>query len=176
MGEDVGRRPLPGHAGQPRWRAERGQGGADLALGEVEALPDTQPGPIAALGGGAEGGGEAIGGSVLEEAPERVGGQAEASDLVGEPEGEGTTAAVSCLAVAAKDASCPDGPALRGVVKAVKEAVANEVADAFAVGTGDELELLGESVPLVGTGKKPAQRVHGCLGRKRRLYGGGEAG
>ena len=63
MGEDVRRRPRRGRIGwQLGRRAQPGQGGADLALAVVEALPDALPGPVAEMAvGGAAGSGDAAG-------------------------------------------------------------------------------------------------------------------
>src|SRR5579859_2574606 len=98
----------------------------------------------------AESGADAAGDDLLEELPECVAGQAESPDLVGDPDAEGLAAAVACIAVAAKDTASASGFAVRaGVVKTVEKAVANEVADGIAVGTGCELELFAEGVEFV---------------------------
>ena len=105
---------------------------------------------------GAKGGEEAVGDGDWEEVPQAGGGQCEASDFVGEPDGEGPSAAGSCLAVAAKDppgAECFSlGAAL---VKAVQKAVANESADDLAVRTGGLLEPFGQGVEFLGVAVKP---------------------
>ena len=102
MSEDMRRGPGVRRAVGRRAASE--EGGADLALGVVEAFPDALPGAVAEMGvGGAAGRGDAVGDGVLEEAPQGGGGQAEASDFVGDPDAEGASAAGSSMAVAAKD-------------------------------------------------------------------------
>jgi hypothetical protein len=75
-------------------------------------LPDALPGAVAHAVDGANGGEDAVNGGALEELPQRGGGQAEASDLVGEPDAERPPAAGSRPAVAAKDPPGADGFAL----------------------------------------------------------------
>ncbi len=137
MGEDVRRRPLRGRIGwQLGRRAQPGQGGADFALAVVEALPEALPGPVAEMAvGGAAGSNDAAGDGALEEAPQRAGGQAEAADFVGEPDGERPPAAAACIAVAAKDAAGADRLALGIGVIAVQKAMANQGTGHLAVRT-----------------------------------------
>ena len=108
VGKDLGRRSV--FRRQLGWRAAVDECGADLALAVAEPLPDAQPGPVAQMAGAAANGGEdAVGDGALQEAPQGGGGQAEASDFVGQPDGEGSPAAGTCLAVAAKDAAGSEG-------------------------------------------------------------------
>ena len=94
-------------------RAASAQCGADLALAQVEPFPDALPGPVAELAvDGAAGGDDAAGDGELEEPPQSAGGQAEPSDLVGEPDAEGPSATGTCMAVAAKDPPGADGLSL----------------------------------------------------------------
>src|SRR5882724_9097442 len=105
MGEDLRCRSI----GRPfGGRAARGQCGADLALAQVEAFPDAQPGPVAQLAaGGADGIDDAVGDGAFEELPQSAGGQAEASNFVGDPDAESPAATGTCVAIAAKDAPRP---------------------------------------------------------------------
>ena len=94
--------------------------------------------------------GDGSGGGVLEKSPEHVGGDAESSDLVGEPEAEGASAALTEIAVAAEDASGSEGFSLwAAVVETVEATVVDESADDFAVRTGRPFEVLGDGEPLV---------------------------
>ena len=124
-------------AGSVGRRAASEECGADVALAVVEPLPDALPGPVAQMAvGGADGGEDAVGDGVLEEAPQTGGGQAEASDFVGDPDAEGPPAAGPCVAVAAKDPPGAEGLSLgAAVVKTVQKAVLNESADDLAVRT-----------------------------------------
>src|SRR5271157_1741608 len=128
-------------------RSERGKG---------------QQGPVAEMADeAAEGGADAVGDGALEEAPQAGGGQAEASDFVGEPDGERPPAAGSCVAVAAKD---PPGAErlVPEVVLVIAEqtAVANESADHLAVRTRGLLEPLGKGVEFLVVAVKPALLAH----------------
>ena len=89
---------------------------------------------------GAKGGEEAVGDGDWEEAPQAGGGQCEASDFVGEPDGEGPSAAGPSVAVAAKDASGAEGLSLRAaLVKTVQKAVLNETPTTWQYGHGVSL-------------------------------------
>ena len=178
MGEDMGGRLACGFRLRPgrrlgRWRAST-QGGADLALGPVEPLPDTLPGPNTALAADGVAGGQDTGGDGnLEEMPQSVGGNAEASEVVGEPDAEGPAATGTCLAVAAKDAPCAQyfspGVALVG---SGETAVPNQCADHFAVRAGHVLEPLcnGRPLPVVAIDAEPL--AHGaCLLENRHSIG-----
>ena len=108
MGEDLCGRLVFGVGRRPRQRLRRRtaseQDGADLALGQVEPLPDALPGPFTPLALDVPAGGEdASGECELEEARQGVGGDAEPADFVGEPDAEGPAATGACLAVAAED-------------------------------------------------------------------------
>src|ERR1700728_1804489 len=72
---------------QVGWSAAAKECRADLALAQVQACPDALPGAVAAQAvGGPDGVEDAVGDDALKELPERGGGEAEASDLVGEPD------------------------------------------------------------------------------------------
>ena len=158
-------------------RATPGKCGADVALGVVKPFPDAHQGPLVEMAlEAAEGGADAVGDDLLEEPPESAGGQAEPSDLVGDPDAEGLAAAGPCIAVAAKDAAGAAGPALgMALVKAMEKAMANEGADGFAVGTGGQLEWFDEGVEFVVGAVKPWPVAHGACSEKRRLYRNREA-
>jgi hypothetical protein len=143
------------------WAAAE-ESGAELASAEVEALPDTQQGAVAEMAAaGTDGSENAVGDGVLEEAPQGGGGQAEASDFVGGPDAEGTSAAVASIAVAAQDAACAEGfMAGTAVVKAVEKAVANEIADRVAVRTLGQLEAVSKGLPILVVAIKPALLGH----------------
>lgn len=175
MGEHLGRGSV--FVGGLWRRAASGQCGADVALGMAEAFPDAQQGPLVEMAlEAAEGGTDAVGDDLLEESPESAGGQAEASDLVGEEDAEGLAAAGACIAIAAKDAAGAAGPPLgMAFVKTVEKAMANEVADGFAVGARGQFELFGEGVPFVVVAVKPRLVAHAASSEKRRLYRNGEA-
>ena len=162
MGEDVLGRSLrrPGQLGR---RTARRQCRADLALSLVEAFPDALPGPVAEMTvGGADGGGDGAGGGVLEEAPQSAGGQAEASDFVGEPDAEGPPATAACIAVAAKDPPGALGLALGAAfVITAQKAVPNERADGLAVRAGRLLEPFANRRPFRVAAVKPSLIAHG---------------
>lgn len=102
MGENVLRRPV--HGWQPRRRTACGQCGAKGALAPVEAFPEALPGALAsaAVGNPANCRRDAGDGG-LQESPQRVGGDAQAPNFVGQPNAEGPPATRTCMAVAAKD-------------------------------------------------------------------------
>src|SRR5262245_2642232 len=163
MSEGVCRGPVcrgPVFRSQRGRRGARRQGGADLALGQVEAFPDAIAGAFAEPFGGADGGGDA-GGGAFEELPQAAGAEAEASDLVGKPDAEGPATAGPSIAVAAKAAAGAERPSRRSaVVKAVQEAVANQRADHLAVRTGRLLEPFGNRLPLLIAAVKPSLLAH----------------
>ena len=85
-------------------------GGADVALTQLEALPDTLQSAVAQVAvGGADGGGNGTGDGELEEVPEHVGSEAEPSDSIGEPDADSVPATGPLIAVAAEDATGADG-------------------------------------------------------------------
>jgi hypothetical protein len=139
--------------GRQVWRrTESSQSGADVALGQAEALPEALPGAVgaAAVGDGANGSGDAGGDGELEETPESVGGETEAADFVGRPDAEGASATATCVAVAAKNTACPQGfVAGLGLVVADQMAVANQGANDVAMRTRGLFELLGKREPFV---------------------------
>jgi hypothetical protein len=160
MGEDLRRGSVLRR--QLRRRTSSEECRADLALAVAEAFPDAQQGPVTPLPGeGAEGGEDAVGDGVLEKAPQTVGGQAEASDFVGEPDAERPAAARPSLAVAAKNTSGAESLSVGiAVVKAVPSAVPNQSADHLAVRTGGQLEPFGNRVPFLGVAVKPGRLAH----------------
>ena len=165
-GRPAGVRGSPAAGRQFGRRAAAAEGRADLALAVVEAFPDALPGPVAAAGQSAA--------RLAARMPPATacwrnchrarGGQAEASDFVGEPDAEGAPAAGSCVAVAAKDPPGAEGLSLgAALVKAVQEAVANQRADDLAVRTGRQLEPFGNGVPFLVVARKPALLAHGTM-------------
>jgi len=152
-------------------RAEAEECGADVALGVAEPSPDAMQGPIAEMAVEAADGGEgAVGDDALQEAPQAGGGQSEASDFVGGPDGEGPAAAVPCVAVAAKDPLGAAGLSLGvALVKSVEKAVANESTDNLAKRTGSQLEPLGKGVELFGVAVKPWLRAHSATSAKKEI-------
>src|SRR5271154_3957724 len=91
MSEDLGRCQPSQDSRCPRGRRAAGQEGrADPALAEVETFADALPGSVAQMArGGADGRPQAAGEDALEESPQSARGEAEPSDLVGEPDAEG---------------------------------------------------------------------------------------
>jgi hypothetical protein len=137
---------------QRRLRATGRQSGADIALGEFEALPEALPGAVATavVKGGADGGSDGAGEDAEEELPEGVGGETAAADGVGLPDAEGVSATGSAVAVAAKDTVSAVGfLAGLGLVVAVQMTVAIERADLLATWTRGEFEAVGNGVPFV---------------------------
>ncbi len=164
MRDDVGRGSVRGFCGgQLRRRTASRQCRADLALSLVEPFPDALQGPVTQMAVGvADGRENAAGGGALEEPPQSGGGEAEPSDLVGEPDAESPPAATTCIAVAAKDPPGAQRPSPRaGVVKAVEEPVPNQRADDLAVRTGRLLEPFGNRVPFLGAAVEPSHLAHG---------------
>src|SRR5271163_3530551 len=149
MCDDLGSRParrLGRQPGRPFGRpADSQEGGADLALAQVEPSPDALPGSVAEMAvGSADGCDHGAGDGALEEAPQAAAGQAEPANFVGTPHAESPPAARPTVAVAAKDASSPHGLMPAAVVKAAQIAVADERADSLAMRTRRQLEPLNQ--------------------------------
>jgi hypothetical protein len=162
MGDNVGRRSgrCSGLIGR---RTTRRECRAELALAQVESSPDALPGPVtsSAVGDDSACRGDAAGDGALQESPQRVGGDAQASDFVSKPDAEGATAAGTSMTVAAKDPPGAEGLVL-GVafVVAAQKAVANQRADRFAMRTWHLLETLRHRVPFLLATAKPALLAH----------------
>ncbi len=152
-----------------RWSTVGIQCIADVALAQLEALPDTLQSSGAQVAvGSADGGGDAAGDGALEEAPEHVGREAEPSNFVGEPDAESASTAGTSIAVAAKDASCANGFLLwTGLVESVQEAMQNECSDGCAVRAVGEFELFGDRAPILGAAVEPLQLSHISASPKR---------
>jgi len=165
MGQDVRRRSERGLCRQLGRRAARRQCRADLALAVLEAFPDAQQGPVTERAvDAADGGEDADDGSALEEPPQSGGGEAEASDLVGEPDAERPAAAMPCIAVAAKDPPGAYGLSLgAALVIAAQIAVANQRADHLAVWTGRLLKPFRNRDPFLGAAEEPSLLAHAAL-------------
>jgi hypothetical protein len=163
MGEDLGRRrpsQLGRRFGRHRdQRASSEQRRADRALAPVEPLPEALQGPLAAREArGPYCGGDRAADDALQKVPQSACRHAPSSDRVGEPDTEGEAATASPIAIAAEDASGPDGLAWRAVlVVAEQNAVPNELADGVAMGTGHLLEPQGEGEPLMFISAKPSR-------------------
>ena len=157
--EDLRLWPVFGFSWQVGWSTVWRQGGADVALTELEAFPDALQSSEAQVAvGGADGGGNGTGDGELEEAPERVGSEAEPSDSVGEPDADGASTTGPLIAVAAEYATGADGFSVgTGLVESVQEAMLNESADGLAVGTVREFELFGHRAPILGAAVEPLQ-------------------
>jgi len=178
VGEDVGGRLACGFRLRPGRRLGRRaastQGGADLALGPVEPLPDALPGPNTALAAdGPTGGQDTDGDGELEELPQSAGGEAEASDVVGEPDAEGPPATGPSMAVAAKDSPSAQNLSPRvALVGSGETAMPNQCADHFAMRAGHVLEPLCDGHPFVGVAVKAELLAHGpCLPENRHSIG-----
>ena len=89
--------------------------------------------------------------------------------MVGEPDGEGVTATMSGVAIAAKDPPSALDDLSVGAVVAAQVSVANEVADAIAVWAGSEFELAGESVPIILVAVEEDFGSHGWAWEKLRV-------
>jgi hypothetical protein len=146
-----------------RRRATSRQCRAEFALAQVKPFPDALPSPLAsaAVGNDASRRGDAAKGGALQESPQRVGGHAQPPNFVGDPNAEGPTAAVSPMAVAAKDPSSANRFA-QGVafVVAAQKAVANQHANRFAMRTRRLLESFRNRVPFPLATEKPKLAVH----------------
>ena len=110
VGEDLGHGRVPGRRGRLRWRVPAQEERADVALAENESSPESLPGsgtePAADVACGV---GDAVGNRALEEAPQPSGGDARASNFVGEPNADGPSATGARAAVRAKDSPGSDG-------------------------------------------------------------------
>jgi hypothetical protein len=162
MGDNLGRRSArcSGLIGR---RTDGQQCRAELALAQVEPFPNALPGPVTspAVGDDTACRGNATGNGALQESPQRVGGHAQASDFIGEPDAEGTTTAGAPMAVAAKDPPSAESLAL-GVtfVVAVQKAMTDQRANRFAMRTRHLLETIGNRVPFLLTAAKPVLLAH----------------
>src|SRR5262249_56618188 len=106
------------------------------------AFPDGQHGPVTRRAGShANAPRAAAGGGVLEYSPQTAGCQAEPSDLVGDPDAEGSPATATCMAVATED---PPGThrLLLGaaLVESAQKAVWHQTAEKRAVRGGRVLQ------------------------------------
>jgi hypothetical protein len=164
MSEDLG------CCGSARWvgrqlgrRTHDQQRRADLALAEVKPFPKALPGPLAssAVGDGTARRGDAAGNGALQESPHRMGGHAEPSDFVGEPNAEGTATTGTSIPVAAKHPPGADGLAPRiSFVVATQKAMPNQRADDLAMRTRHLLETFANRVPFLLAPAKPALLAH----------------
>jgi len=143
------------------WRPAPTQGGADLALGQIEPVPEALPGPLIQFAvEGAAGRQDAAGEGGLEKLPQGARGQAEPPDSVGEPDAEGPSATGTCVTVAAEDAP---GAQLFVVVlvASVQGAMPDQCADHLAVWTAHLLEPLRKRRPFFLAVAKPSLLIHG---------------
>jgi hypothetical protein len=124
----------------------------------VESLPDALEGSFApGAVGGVDGSGDAAGDGPLEERPQGPGGEAEASDLVGEPDTEGASTALPPMTVTAKEATCSKRLSLwRAVVKSEESTMPNERSNRLAVGAGGLFEPLDNRDPLLFASIEPS--------------------
>ncbi len=124
----------------------------------VESLPDALEGSFApGAVGDVDGSGDAADDGPLEECPQDLGGEAEASDLVGEPDTEGASTTLPPMTVTAKDAACSKCLSLwRAVVKSEESTVPDECSNRLAVGAGGLLEPLDNRDPLLFASIKPS--------------------
>jgi hypothetical protein len=149
--------------GQLGRRTPRQKRRANLALAPVEPFPNALPSPLAspAVGDSTACRGDTAGNGALQESPHRMGGHAQPSDFVGEPNAEGATAAETPMAVAAKDPPSAGGLALRiAFVVAAQKPVANQRADDLAMRTRHLLETFANRVPFLLATAKPALLAH----------------
>jgi hypothetical protein len=162
MGKDLCRRSARSFGRLGR-RTPRRQCRANFTLAQVEAFPDALPGPVAspAVGDDADRSGNAAGDGVFEEAPQSVRCQAQPSDFVRAPDAEGATAAVPCMAIAAKDPPSANGFLLGvALVVAAQIAVANQRANHLAMRTRRLLELFRNRAPFRFAAVKPTLFAH----------------
>jgi hypothetical protein len=126
-------------------------------LAEVKASVETLHGPVAQRTfDDANRGGDAENDGLQKELPKAWRGDTAPADFVGKPNAEGSSAARSSVAVAAKDSPSPKrffGGA--AIIEAKQTTVANERADPVAVWTRRLLEPSGEGVPIVVVSAKP---------------------
>ena len=137
MGDNLGRRSGRCSGLIGRWTTRR-ECRAELALAQVESSPDA-----------------------LQESPQRVGGDAQASDFVSKPDAEGATAAGTSMTVAAKDPPGAEGLVL-GVtfVVAAKKTVTDQRANRLTMRTRQLFETLRHRVPFLLATAKPALLAH----------------
>jgi hypothetical protein len=155
-------------------RAAAAQGGADLALCQVEAFPDALRVPIAELIEGTAGGEDAMGNSALQKPPQGAGGEAEPTDFVGEPDAESPPATRTRPAVAAKDPLGADCLSRAALVKSAQNAVLIQRADNLAMRTGRLLQPFHCRQPFAVVTEKPSLFPHGTVPpRKSEFYPGG---
>jgi hypothetical protein len=162
MGDNLGRRSArcSGLIGR---RTTCRQCRAELALAEVESFPDALPGPVTspAVGDDTACRGNTAGNGALQESPQRVGGHAQASDFIGEPDAEGATTAGTPMAVAAKDPPSAESLVLRvAFVVSAQSAVPDQRANRFAMRTRRLLETFRKRVPFLLATAKPALLAH----------------
>ena len=163
MCKDLCRRSARRFGRQLGWRPPRQQCRADFALAQVEPFPNALPGPVTspAVGSGADRSGDAAGDGGFEKSPQSAGSQAQPSDFVRAPDAEGPSAAVPCMAVAAKDPPSANGFSLGvALVVSAQIAVPNQGANNFAVRTRRLLELFSNRAPFVLTAAKPSLLAH----------------
>jgi hypothetical protein len=124
----------------------------------VESRPDALEGSAAELAvGGVDGVGDGANDGVLEKRPQGPGSEAQASDFVGEPDTEGSSAAATPMTVAAKDPPCSGRSSLWIVVVKTREyAVSNERSDDLAVWTGGLFEPLDDGDPFFFVAVEPS--------------------
>jgi hypothetical protein len=163
MCKDLRRRSARRFSRQLGRRTPRRQCRADFALAQVEPFPDTLPGPVTSptVGDDADRSGNAAGDGGFEESPQSEGCQAQPSDFVRAPDAECPSAAVPCMAVAAKDAPSADGFLLgAALVVSAQIAVANQRANRFAMRTRHLLELFSNRAPFRLAAEKPSLLAH----------------
>ncbi len=108
VGEDVcGWGPASGNGRELGRRTATQERGADGTLCPVESHPDASEGSVASGAlGGVDGGRDGAADGVLKKCPQCACGDAQASDFVGEPDAEGSSAALPPMTVTAKDSAC----------------------------------------------------------------------
>lgn len=113
MSDDLGFGPVGGH--RRRW-ASFEQHGTDHALGQLETLPDSLPGTVTSLRHGSCCYRDASGDDLLQESPHYSRTEAQATNLVCQPDAERPSATTLSMPVAAIDAPCPQHLSLALVV------------------------------------------------------------
>jgi hypothetical protein len=153
-----------------------GQCRADLALAKDESLPKALQGSVTQVSvGSADGNGDTVTGGPLKEGQQRASGESQPSDFVYEPNAESPTAAVTPIAIAAKDPPCPHRFLLgAAVVKTVQTTMSNQCANDFAVGTRCLLEPIRDGVPIIVAAIKPTfvAQVRQCPNENQKSYRG----
>jgi hypothetical protein len=163
MGEDMCRGSACRFGRQIGGWAARRQRRANSALAQIESFPEALPGPVAApaIGNNADRRRDAVGDGDLKESPQSAGGQASASDLVGEPDAEGPPATQAPIAIAAEDSPRADRLSLRvTLIEAAQITMADQRANSLAVRTRRQLELLRHRVPFRLRAEKPMLLAH----------------